>query len=136
MSLETQYNFPVWATPCGGLVRWEDGKYYFIEIPSERHGDGEHTVGSLVPHHCNVKPMNEAARHCQEEADEFARGLEEFFDMAFDHVEAGEMSLEQVGEFIPNEVKHRALKPVPAADCKQWPVLVKRVRRAHQAADN
>ena len=126
------YDFPVWATPCGGLAKWEDGKYYFIQAPIDKHGEHEHSIGSLVPHYCNVKPMNAQAHHCTEAAAEFARGLEDFFDMTFDHVEAGEMTLKQVGEFIPSEVRHRALELVPDAGCTQWPVVVRRVRRVHQ----
>ena len=126
------YDFPVWATPCGGLAKWEDGKYYFIQAPTDKHGEHEHAIGSLVPHHCNVKPVNAQAHRCTEEAAEFDRGLEEFFDMAFNRFEAGEMPLEQVGKFIPNEVQQQVREPIPMADCKQWPVLVKRVRRVHQ----
>jgi hypothetical protein len=61
-NLDTKYNFPVWATQGGGLVR-EAGKenpdtYIFVTDP----GVEGLTVGSVMPDEWSIVPANKLAR--------------------------------------------------------------------------
>lgn len=103
MLSEREYNFAVWGTQGGGLVRWVNGAYIFVEKPDCLGLD----VGNEMPEEWGVIPANEHARQAMDDADEFNRGLEEFFDMAFDKVDRGEMALEDVERFFPPEVRNR-----------------------------
>ena len=52
--------------------------------------------------------MNEQNKNCTlAEQAEFNASIDELFDKMFDEVEAGNVSLEQVDSFFPNEVRLR-----------------------------
>ena len=60
---EKSYNFPVWGTQGGGLVREVErgrDKYIFVEAPESCHGL---TVGDYMPDEWGIIPTNELARH-------------------------------------------------------------------------
>lgn len=61
------YNFPVYATQGGGLVREVKGSYIFVEPPPDFPGL---TVGSEMHKEWGLIPANELARK-QEEDREF-----------------------------------------------------------------
>jgi len=92
-----KYDFAVYGTQGGGLVRWVNGAYVFIERPKDF---PELTVGSFMPSEWDIIPANDAAHMEINEAEDFNRGLNDFFDVAFEKVERGEMSLKQIGKFL------------------------------------
>ena len=53
------YNFAVWGTQGGGLVREVNGKFVFVEPPSNF---PEFNVGSEKPFDWDIIPANEFAR--------------------------------------------------------------------------
>lgn len=96
------YDFPVWGTQGGGLVREVDGKYLFVEAPKDF---PELTVGSEMPEEWGLAAANDLAlNECREIND----GFDEFFEIAFGMHERGEVSLATIGSFFPEEVKARA----------------------------
>jgi hypothetical protein len=97
------YDYPVYGTQGGGLVRSVGQTYIFVEKPDCPGLD----VGDKMPEEWGVIPANEQARREVDDARDFEHGLDEFFDLAFAKVDAGEMSLEQVGEFFPKDVRDR-----------------------------
>lgn len=101
--MSREYDYSVWSTQGGGLVRWVNGTYIFVEKPDCPGLD----VGDEMPEEWGVIPANDSARQDMEEADEFNRGLQEFFDMAFDKVDQGKMTLDDVERFFPSEVRDR-----------------------------
>ena len=66
--MEKQYNFPVFATQGGGLVREiktaEGTKCIFVEAPPEGMGLG---VGDFMPEEWDTIPANKMAREAIEE---------------------------------------------------------------------
>ncbi len=97
------YDCPVYGTQGGGLVRYVDGRYVFVEKPDCEGLD----VGDEMPQEWGVVPANEAARCEEENARDLERAFDEFFDLAFKKVDAGELSLEQVGRFFPQDIRDR-----------------------------
>ena len=58
MSGETQYDFAVYGTQGGGLVREVDGTFIFVEAPSDF---PELTVGSEMPEEWGTAAANNLA---------------------------------------------------------------------------
>lgn len=65
--MKRQYNYPVWGTQGGGLVRAVNGTYIFVEKPDCPGLD----VGDEMPEMWGIIPANNHAR-AEMEADEFA----------------------------------------------------------------
>ena len=59
------YDYPVWGTQGGGLVRGVNEIYIFVEKPDCRVLD----VGDEMPKEWGIIPANERARREMEEAD-------------------------------------------------------------------
>ena len=59
MSQEQNYNFAVFGTQGGGLVREVKGTFIFVEPPSDF---PEFTVGSEMPEEWGIIAANELAR--------------------------------------------------------------------------
>lgn len=53
-----KYDFPVWATQGGGLVREFNGTYVFVEAPDVSGLD----VGDVLPSEWGLVPANDLAR--------------------------------------------------------------------------
>lgn len=107
MTIEAnEYDFAVWGTQGGGVVRWINGAYVFVEAPADF---PELTVGSEMPAEWGVVAANDVAMSEMNAAADFNRGLDEFFDLAFEKAERREMTLKQVGRFI--EIAKRNSKP-------------------------
>ena len=62
-----EYDYPVWATQGGGLVREVGEKYIFVERPNCPGLD----VGDEIPEEWGVIPANERARKQLEEEEEW-----------------------------------------------------------------
>ncbi len=97
------YDCPVYGTQGGGLVRYVDGRYVFVEKPNCAGFD----VGDEMPQEWGVIPSNEAARREDEDVRDLERVFDEFFDLAFAKVDAGEMSLGEVKRFFPQDIRDR-----------------------------
>ena len=54
-----QYNYPVWGTQGGGLVREVNGRYIFVEKPALGTGLD---IGDDLPDQWDLIPANEKAR--------------------------------------------------------------------------
>jgi hypothetical protein len=54
-----QYAFPVFGTQGGGLVRWVNGQYEFVEVPDWITGA---KVGDPMPEEWGVIPANNSAQ--------------------------------------------------------------------------
>lgn len=101
--MERRYDFPVWETQGGGLVRRRGDSYYFVEIPET----GGHKVKGEMPTDWQVIPHNNLARIADGldplDGDEFP-DVDPTFDAAFDtrlmSVETGETSLDELGDFF------------------------------------
>ncbi len=102
---EREYSYPVYGTQGGGLVRWINGTYIFVEKPDCPGLD----IGDEMPEEWadDVAPANEHARQAMDDAEEFNRGLDELFDLAFAKAERGEMTYVQIERFFPPEVRNR-----------------------------
>lgn len=61
--MSNQFNFPVYGTQGGGLVREIKGEYVFIEAPPAHFGLG---VGDIMPKDWGVCPANQNAREQME----------------------------------------------------------------------
>jgi len=62
-----EYNFPVWGTQGGGLVRevsHNPYRYVFVEAPPQGMGLG---VGDFMPEEWDIIPANRQAREAIEE---------------------------------------------------------------------
>ncbi len=92
-----EYSYPVYGTQGGGLVRWDNDTFIFVEKPD----CPEFGVGDEMPKGWGVTPANEHARQAMNAAEEYNRGLDEFFDRAFADAERGGMTYEQIGQFFP-----------------------------------
>ncbi|PIQ67349.1 hypothetical protein COY25_01345 [Candidatus Uhrbacteria bacterium CG_4_10_14_0_2_um_filter_41_7] len=57
-TMERQYNYPVWGTQGGGLVREVNGTYIFVEKPDCPGLD----VGDEMPEMWGIIPANQQAR--------------------------------------------------------------------------
>ncbi len=57
--MKREYNFPVWGTQGGGLVREINGTYIFVTKPANCLGLD---VGDEMPEMWGVIPANEQAR--------------------------------------------------------------------------
>ena len=64
--MKKQYNYPVWGTQGGGLVREVNGTYIFVEKP----GCPGLDVGDEMPEEWGLIPTNQRAH--QQMDDEFA----------------------------------------------------------------
>lgn len=95
------YGCAVYQTRFNGLVRWVDGVYVFVEKPDCPGLD----IGDDMPKEWHVTPANERAREAADEAREFELSLNEFFDLVFEKVDGGDMTLEQVGDLFPKKVR-------------------------------
>jgi hypothetical protein len=102
MSSEREYSYTVYGTQGGGLVRWVNGTYIFVEKPDCPSLD----IGDEMPKEWGVAPANEHARQAMDDAEEFGRVVEEFFDLAFAKAERGEMTYGQIEQFFPSEVRN------------------------------
>ncbi len=80
--MEKTYNFPVFATQGGGLVRkikTVDGyKYIFVEAPPQGMGLG---VGDFMPEMWDIIPANQQAREAINE-EQFGNNEDHLFDRA------------------------------------------------------
>ena len=92
------YDFSVWGTQGGGLVRAEGGGYVFVEKPDCPGFD----VGDRMPEKWSTVPVNEHARNQSADQAEFERGIDSFCDLLMERVEAGETSLSQARDFFPH----------------------------------
>lgn len=59
VSGKLEYDFPVFGTQGGGLVREMNGEYVFVEAPTQF---PELTVGSKLPEMWDIAPANRLAR--------------------------------------------------------------------------
>ena len=75
---EKTYNFPVWGTQGGGLVRKVGESYIFVEGPT----CPGLSVGSELPKEWDLIPANDLvlASKEMEEFKEFERGFNNFFN--------------------------------------------------------
>ncbi len=92
-----EYSYPVYGTQGGGLVRWDNDTFIFVEKP----GCPGLGVGDEMPKGWGVTPANEHARQAMNAAEEYNRGLEEFFDRAIAKAESGVMPYKQIERFFP-----------------------------------
>jgi hypothetical protein len=99
------YDFPVWGTQGGGLVRWnaEIQRYTFVTTPD----CPGLSVGDEMPKEWDTIAANSEARRANDEARDFDIGLGEFFDVIFDKIDDGTMSLAEAERFFPQEVRDR-----------------------------
>jgi len=93
-------DYPVYGTQGGGLAREVNGVFVFIEKPDCPGFD----VGDELPEEWDVIPANVMARDDMDDNRDFNQGLNEFFDIAFDKVGTGDMSLDQVEQLFPKNV--------------------------------
>ena len=98
-----EYSFPVYGTQGGGLVRWLNGVYIFVEKPDCPGLD----VGDKLPEEWGVVPVNDAARDAMDDNYEFSRSLDELFNSMFEKAERGEMTYDQIEAFFPPEIRTR-----------------------------
>jgi len=64
--MSANYNFPVWETQGGGLVRQEGEHYIFVEAPE---GFPEIQAGDRMHEMWDLIPANESAREIEDEQD-------------------------------------------------------------------
>ncbi len=64
-----RYDFPVWTTQGGGLVRWDGSSFVFVEPPTSP--GLLFSVGDRMPDQWSVFPANGLARF-QEDADDWS----------------------------------------------------------------
>ncbi len=62
------YDFPVYGTQGGGLVRQQGDGFIFVEVDKNLHHMGLN-VGDKLPHEWDMIPANEAARQEMERED-------------------------------------------------------------------
>lgn len=55
-----KYNFAVYATQGGGVVREVNGSYVFVEAPPLGMGLG---IGDIMPEEWGIIPVNQQARN-------------------------------------------------------------------------
>jgi hypothetical protein len=94
------YEYPVYATQGGGLVREISGQYFFIEKPDCPGLD----IGDEMPKDWGIVPANHQAR--REERDNFdpmrfGEDVGDFFDTLLREAKAGDIGLDQVRRFFP-----------------------------------
>lgn len=106
-----EYDYAVWATQGGGLVRKVGGVYIFIKKPDCPGLD----VGDIMPEEWGIIPVNIHARNEMDRVEwgpddqaMFDADLEFMFDMLFEKAEAGEISYDQIGQFFPQDVQKEA----------------------------
>jgi len=110
--MEKTYNYPVWATQGGGLVREVGDVYIFVEKPNCPGLD----VGDIIPEEWSIVPANDLARDEMDEADEwgpddqamFDTDFSSIMDILFEKAEAGEISYDQIGQFFPQHFQEEA----------------------------
>ena len=102
------YDYPVYGTQGGGLVREVNGVYVFIEKPTCPGLD----VGDKMPEEWGIIPANDHAldemkrdEWGPEDQAMFDEDIEVLFDMLFDKAAIGKISYEQVGRFFPNDIR-------------------------------
>lgn len=100
MSEQSQriYDYPVYGTQGGGLVRFIEGKAYFVEKPDCPGVD----VGDQMHEEWDVQPANELARQEVEDSHEFGHDIDLFFDIAIGGVMEGRIPPERVDKFFSN----------------------------------
>ncbi len=91
--------FPVFGTQNGGLVRRSGDWYEFVTKPNVPGLD----VGDVMPPNWGVVCANQLAR----DEDDFNQGLGDFFDLIFDMEREEQISLEEIRDFIPEDVVTR-----------------------------
>lgn len=101
--MSKQYNFPVYGTQGGGLVREVNGAFIFIEKPDCPGLD----VGDVMPQEWGIVAANDLALRESDRDHGMEAGFDEFFELAFKMKECGEISLETIGGFFPEVVKAR-----------------------------
>ena len=99
------YKFAVYGTQGGGLVREVGGTFIFVTKPDCPGLD----VGDEMPKEWGITAANQLAL---QESDvtldpRLETGFAEFFEAAFAARDPGKITLAQVGEFFPDEVKNR-----------------------------
>ncbi len=102
--MERFFNYPVYGTQGGGLVRDVNGTCIFVEKPDCPGLD----VGDEMPKEWGIVPANDLARD-EMERDEwgfkdqamFDADIEMMFDMLFEKAKIGEISYDQIGRFFP-----------------------------------
>ncbi|MEK7602406.1 MAG: hypothetical protein AAB472_02880 [Patescibacteria group bacterium] len=97
------YDFAVWGTQGGGLVRWnaESRRYVFVTTPN----CPGLNVGDEMPEEWDVIAANREARRASEEALDFQIGLSEFYDVLFAKIDDGSVTLNQAERFFPKDVR-------------------------------
>lgn len=98
-----EYDFPVWGTQGGGLVRDTNKTYIFVEKPDCPGLD----VGDKMPEEWGIVPANSLAYRAMSDAQDFAEGVGELFEMIGDKVVAGTMTPEQADRFVAIADNHR-----------------------------
>ena len=108
--MERAYNYSVWATQGGGLVREVNGTYIFVEksdCPGLDVGDEMPVEWGIIP--ANSYARNDMDRHEWSSDDQaiFDADIEIMFDMLFDDAAAGKISYDHVARFFPKDVRER-----------------------------
>ncbi len=100
-----KYDFLVWGTQGGGLVREVNGTFVFVEKPDCPGLD----VGDEMPEEWGIIPANEQAQAEMIPDDQaaFDADLEQMYDTLFLMAEAGRVSFDEVGRFFPEDVRKR-----------------------------
>lgn len=98
-----EYNFPVWGTQGGGLVRSVGDKFIFV-TKSDCPGLD---IGDEMPEEWGIIPANQLARDESDPDFEVNAGFDEFFETAFAMRDRGEISLATIRDFFPEVVKAR-----------------------------
>lgn len=93
-------DFPIWETQGGGLVNLIAGAFIFVKAPK----CPGLNIGDEMPKEWSKAPANEGARHLEKDWADFNQSLNEFFDLAFEKVENGEMGLEEMKRLFPKKL--------------------------------
>ncbi|MBU0597942.1 hypothetical protein KKF61_03005 [Patescibacteria group bacterium] len=98
--MEKVYDYPVWATQGGGLVREVGGMLIFVESPPNF---PELNVGDEMPAEWGIAAANNHAR----DQVEFEEDTGLLIDLLFAQAASGRISNDQVGDFFPEDVRER-----------------------------
>lgn len=98
--MSRNFNFPVWGTQGGGLVREVNGTYIFVTKPDCPGLD----VGDEMPAEWGIAPANDLALQDHSEMD---AGLAEFYSALTAAVVSDKITHEEARFFSPDSIRSR-----------------------------